>query len=183
VTTGPETTAADPLAQIAAMREREAAATRGPWLAEDSGDCWQLFGAVTPGIHPLQLIKAPKCGTPYAEYWPDDADAVFIAAARSDMPRLLAGYEALLKLHQPKQGYGPAFSPSSGAPLCSHDPDTDTDAHFEGDDGEWYCRDKITGRTCRTCADEENADLWAEWPCATYDAIAAALAGGEVPSS
>jgi hypothetical protein len=99
-----------------------------------------------------------------------------------DVPRLLAIPEALLKLHRPVPNYGLAFSPSIGTPLCGHDPDTDHDSHFEGDDGEWYCRDKITGQRCSSCADEDNADLWAEWPCATYTVIAAALSGEEVPS-
>ena len=62
------------------MRERAQAATRGPWEAEDDEDCWRLFGAVTPNMHPLQLIKAPKHSTPYAEYWPGEADSAFIAS-------------------------------------------------------------------------------------------------------
>ena len=62
------------------MKTRAGAATPGPWEAEDHGDCWQLFGAAVPGFPPLQLIKAPKHGTLYAEYWPAPADSAHIAA-------------------------------------------------------------------------------------------------------
>ena len=140
----PETTA-DPVAELAAIRER-----------------WSRVAYV--GLKP-EVVPEPGRQPSWL----------------ADIPRLLDGYDALLKLHRLKPNYGLAFSPSTGAPLCGHDPDTDPGAHFEGDDGEWYCRDKVTGQTCRTCADEQNADLWAEWPCVTYHAIAAALAGGEVP--
>jgi hypothetical protein len=87
--------------ELAAIRERERAATRGPWEGEDDEDCWRLFGATGTGLHPLQILKAPKHGTPYAEYWPRKNDAEFIAHARSDVPRLLAAVEAVLELHQP----------------------------------------------------------------------------------
>lgn len=98
----PDPTPADPVAAaLAAIREREQAATRGPWEAEDDEDCWRLFGAVSGFLHPMQLAKAPKHGTPYAEYWPNEADAAFIVAARSDVPRLLAAVEAVLKVTDP----------------------------------------------------------------------------------
>lgn len=89
----------DPAASaLDGIRQLERAATRGPWKAEEGDDHWQLFGAVTVHMHPLQLIKAPKHGTPYAEYWPSEADSAFIAAARADVPRLLKAVEAALKL-------------------------------------------------------------------------------------
>jgi hypothetical protein len=78
--TGSESPAATIRRAATLMRERAEAATRGPWEAEESDDCWQLFGAVTPHTHPLQLIKAPKHGTPYAEYWPHAADSAHIAS-------------------------------------------------------------------------------------------------------
>lgn len=96
----------------------------------------------------------------------------------ADVPRLLAALDEVLKLHQPKPIYGLAFT-SDDKPLCGHPVDSDPDAHFEGDDGYWYCRDKVTGHSCRTCADEDAADLWAEWPCATFEAISRALLGEE----
>lgn len=66
--------------------------TAGPWWAEDSADCWRLMGgAAHPHAHGMQILKAPKHGTPYAEYWPHAADAALIVAA----PDLLAACEAL----------------------------------------------------------------------------------------
>ncbi|SDW24396.1 hypothetical protein [Paenibacillus sp. PDC88] len=59
------------------------AATPGPWFAQNNADTWQLFGG-TLGV--MQLIKAPKHGTNYAEYWPEEADAEFIAQAREGWP-------------------------------------------------------------------------------------------------
>jgi len=59
------------------------AATPGPWHAQETGDVWQLFG----GLHGnMQLVKAPKHGTNYAEYWPEEADAKFIAESREGWP-------------------------------------------------------------------------------------------------
>lgn len=82
--------------------------TPGPWYGEDSPMFWQLFARqicpvdalVDPAVkeifpngmevHPLQLLKAPKGGTPYAEYWPDEADARLIAAAPDLLTTALA---------------------------------------------------------------------------------------------
>lgn len=55
--------------------------TRGPWWSDESGNCWRLHGVhgYIPAIPDLgigeqvvnhQILKAPKHGTPYAEYWP-----------------------------------------------------------------------------------------------------------------
>jgi hypothetical protein len=62
------------------MRERAEAATPGPWWSDQGEDCWRLFAETGPGMHPLQLIKAPKRGTVYAEYWPDAADNAWITS-------------------------------------------------------------------------------------------------------
>ena len=90
----------DPLsAALEQVGERAQAATPGPWEAEENEDCWELYGAVRPMLHPLKLIKAPKHGTPYAEYWPLPNDADFIAHARTDVPRLLAAFRVLVVFH------------------------------------------------------------------------------------
>ena len=103
-------------------------------------------------------------------------DAEFIAHAREDVTRLLAALDEVLKLHRPRQLYGMMES-FSGGHLCAHGPDYDGDAHFEGDDGVWYCRDHPTVMVCDSCADPAYGDLYAEWPCATYAAITRALTG------
>ncbi len=51
--------------------------TPGPWEATEDEDCWRLLGR--NGVP--QILKAPKRGTPYAEYWPDPKDAVLILMA------------------------------------------------------------------------------------------------------
>jgi hypothetical protein len=101
-----------------------------------------------------------------------------IAASAIDVSALLAAIEAVLELHQPKPLYGLAFGGLNfDKPLCAHDPDTDHDAHFEGDDGLWYCRGQIAGQACISCAEEDAADLWAEWPCPTHLVITRELTG------
>jgi hypothetical protein len=65
--------------------------TPGPWFYEEDDYMWQLFGG--NGIMPLQLLKAPKRDTPYAEYWPNEADANIIVAA----PDMLEALRDVLK--------------------------------------------------------------------------------------
>lgn len=72
------------------MSERTQA-TPGPWFYAEDEHTWQLFGTWPSGFCP-QILKAPKRDTPYAEYWPNEADAQLICAA----PDLLAACEAML---------------------------------------------------------------------------------------
>ncbi|MFI7114018.1 hypothetical protein ACIBK9_47410 [Nonomuraea sp. NPDC050227] len=92
----------DPIAQI---RERFLNATEGPWWFDESDRTWRLHGvmgripAQADGFIPeqvmnKQILKAAKCNTPYAEYWPDEADAAFISHAWEDMRALLAELDA-----------------------------------------------------------------------------------------
>jgi hypothetical protein len=95
-------------ARLAEIRALEAAATEGPWWFDEDEHCWRLHGVHgrIPACDPIpeqvmnkQILKAPKTGTPYAEYWPDPADAAFIVEARTIVPELLvhiAGLEAEL---------------------------------------------------------------------------------------
>ena len=46
-----------------------------PWHADEDDDCVRIFRG-----H-LQIIKAPKHGTPYAEYWPDTEMLAWILRA------------------------------------------------------------------------------------------------------
>lgn len=93
-------------AELERLRAIEQAATEDPWWSDESDQCWRLHGVAAriPAHDPLpeqivnkQILKAPKHGTPYAEYWPDPADAEFIVTARTAFPRLLAAVEAVLK--------------------------------------------------------------------------------------
>lgn len=87
--------------EAAALSEK---ATRAPWSADDSENCWRLHGTgmIIPaqgGIPEqratLQILKAPKRGTPYAEYWPGPADADLIVHAGTHYATLAT---ALLRL-------------------------------------------------------------------------------------
>ena len=89
------------------IQARHKAATAGPWRVEEDDTCWMLFGRgrpfegmgrmMTRGIDP-QLIKAPKCNTPYAEYWPNKDDSAFLSHAHEDMRVLLEDRQRLLKV-------------------------------------------------------------------------------------
>lgn len=70
--------------------EPRAEITPRPWFVEEDEHTWVLFGG--DGPMPLQILKAPKRDTPYAEYWPNAADSALIVAA----PDLLAAAEALV---------------------------------------------------------------------------------------
>lgn len=94
-----------PDTRLAEIREREAAATPGPWWSDEDDRCWRLHGvdAVLPSpsaglpdqIVNRQILKAPKRDTPYAEYWPDEADGAFIVHSRVDVRDLLAEVDRL----------------------------------------------------------------------------------------
>jgi hypothetical protein len=92
-----------------------------------------------------------------------------------DQPRLLKALEAALKFHEPRQLHKLAFNPD-GTPRCGHDPDSDPDAHYEGDDGLWYCEDLPAGVACSGCPESPDGE-YADWPCDEYKAILAALTG------
>jgi len=85
--------------RLAKIEALHAAATEGPWWFDEDEHCWRLHGVAwrMPADPPIpeqvmnkQILKAPKKGTPYAEYWPDAPDAAFIAAAWSIVGELLA---------------------------------------------------------------------------------------------
>lgn len=107
----------DPLAAaLDEIGQREQGATPGPWWHDEDDKVWRLHGvrAVLPSpikglpgqVVNLQILKAPKTGTPYAEYWPGEADTAFITAARTDVPRLLAAFRVLLGFHAASMSTG-----------------------------------------------------------------------------
>lgn len=83
---------------LAAIREREQAATEGPWLADVLVDA---------DNRPVVLLPDPDDDDAALILFAADApvasegDAEFIAHAREDIPRLVAAIEAALKPHQP----------------------------------------------------------------------------------
>jgi hypothetical protein len=84
--------------------------------------------------------------------------------------------EAGLSFHRPRQLHELAFNPN-GTPRCGHDPNSDPDEHYEGDDdGEWYCESLPDGVTCSGEPGSPDGE-YADWPCDEYKAILAALTG------
>ncbi|MFB7776870.1 hypothetical protein [Streptomyces bauhiniae] len=79
---------------IAEIIARHKAATEGPWWFDESESCWRLHGVMfripSGGVMNKQILKAPKRNTPYAEYWPEAADATFLANAWGDIKALVA---------------------------------------------------------------------------------------------
>jgi hypothetical protein len=66
----------------ALMRQHAQAASPGPWISDDSDQCWRLHSAPDPHWPTMQILKAPKrhqCPQ-YEEYWPEPADARHITA-------------------------------------------------------------------------------------------------------
>jgi hypothetical protein len=171
----PEITAAEIERAVAILdgwRQVERAATRGPWEAEETATCWMLFGAVTPRLHPLQLIKAPKRDTPYAEYWPGEADSAFIAASRAIVPALLAITGGVLERHVRRD------RPVIMTTLCGrHRWATRGITQALARPAIQACPDctvteKYVCARCRhECPDDD------EWPCAEVRAVVAALLG------
>ena len=84
------------------IEARANAATEGPWMGIRYPD--GFLGRVIGGN-----------GFGVAEDFPDDADAEFIAHARTDVPALVAALRAVLELHKPGRTFhGHGFS----TPLC-----------------------------------------------------------------
>jgi hypothetical protein len=110
-------------AALAPIRDREKAATPGPWKVErehgydTDGQPWSLPSVTGPDGEDILLGGAGQPG----------ADLRFTAHAREDVPLLLAAVEALLAQHTPtarvaRTGKCPAhegsmFAPS-GCPEC-----------------------------------------------------------------
>lgn len=90
--------ATDRPVDLDAIRARCAAAVPGPWLQANDENTWILYGCHPdlPGYEAVvQILKAPKRGTPYAEYWPNPDTAAFIEHSRTDIPALLGLVDAL----------------------------------------------------------------------------------------
>jgi hypothetical protein len=74
------------------IRTRHRMAITGPWYAYDSEDSWSLHAGA------LQILKAPKHSTPYAEYWPEPTEAALLEHAHADIGALLAEIDRLAEL-------------------------------------------------------------------------------------
>jgi hypothetical protein len=176
----------DPVAaELAAIREREQAATRGPWGTEEDNSRWQLSGDLDTGFRPPLLIAAPKYDPGYPAVYPSDADAAFIVHARTDLPRLLSAVDKALALHSVVPWYCAASD-------CEHpEPENDMsdewqdwdDDHVNGSGGILICRLTIEDSFCPECThlkygdEEPEGDDFVSAPCPTRSAVLAGLTG------
>lgn len=80
------------------IKARAAAATEGPWV-NDSTEIGRPF----PGTDTIDVWVAESCH-PNGDGIDGEADAEFIAHARTDVPALVAAVEAVLALHEPVGG-------------------------------------------------------------------------------
>ena len=93
---------------LAEIRERANNATPGPWEADRP----QVWG---PNGESVAFVSShdPGEGSGQPEW---DANTVFIAHAREDVPALLDALQAVRKLHKPRPNSTSALHPT---PLCS----------------------------------------------------------------
>ena len=75
------------MSRLEEIKARAEAATPGPWQWREDEPA-SLVHVTDPRLHPWNVLKAPDWG-------PTLADAAFIAAAREDVPWLLAEVERL----------------------------------------------------------------------------------------
>lgn len=97
--------------KLAELRRLVDNATLGPWRALESRDTWTLHGEARafhttkakPIVAPsMQILKAPKHGTPYAEYWPNEFDGKLIVDAVNFLPFWLDFAEDVATRHFPR---------------------------------------------------------------------------------
>jgi hypothetical protein len=93
------------LQKLAELRKMVDEATLGPWSSMESKDHWSLHGHARQfkgKIKPsMQILKAPKHGTPYAEYWPNAADGAIITKAVNFFPFWLDWADDVAARHYP----------------------------------------------------------------------------------
>ena len=154
-------TMTDPRELLAEMQARCDAATEGPWTwhchQTFDGDEWAVFDE---GDRALAMHR---------DGWMPDA--AFIAAARTDMPRLIAAVRAVLELHRAETLYR-SVGPFD---VCPRHAD---DCLEETASGEWMCIGcpSDLGPVCAVCLDEYGEEM--DSPCPTVTAITDALIGG-----
>lgn len=94
-------------AAVETIRKRANSASPGPWIYDEDEQCWRLHSDSDPGFPSMQILKAPKYGTPYAEYWPKPADADHIVRWHPGVAKLVANLLTAVSGTDPKQpGYG-----------------------------------------------------------------------------
>lgn len=99
--------------RLAEIRTRHDAASPGVWTSFETETCWSLHAGAR------QILKAPKTGTPYAEYWPEAPDAEFLSAAHQDIAYLLGCIEAALERMDYLDGMVDGIEDAIGHPIIA----------------------------------------------------------------
>jgi len=68
----------------------------GPWHWDSNDACMRLHGSSDMAEGCLQILKAPKKGTPYAEYWPNEWTALHISC--NDPQTTIEGLKEIARL-------------------------------------------------------------------------------------
>lgn len=140
------------------IRQREAAATKGPWKARGL----QSSTAILDGSDKVLA----SLGDPLSGYnW---KAAEFIAEARTDMPRLLATVDAVLALHSKRVEQ--AVFGDCAAEMCDHDDECPTEP-FDVCAACWVAAEEVDQYFM------EGQIHTAAYPCRTVRAITEALEG------
>ncbi|MFB9777443.1 hypothetical protein [Brevibacterium otitidis] len=149
------------MARLDALRERVEKATPGPWESYGDGDheVYQAAEYDDGDLGPYIAWSVPAKG-----------DAVFIAAARTDVPCMETALRAVLELHRAVTVYADETEcPNSGDQ--THVNDWHEESVTIG--GKWYCAQMPLYRACAHCLDEDGEQ--SDWPCETRRAVADAL--------
>lgn len=96
------------LMRLDELRKMVDEATLGPWRSLENNDTWTLHGNAREfkgkakgGTPSMQILKAPKRGTSYQEYWPNVADSALITTAVNMFPFWIDWATSVLNHHVP----------------------------------------------------------------------------------
>lgn len=106
------------LPSLDAIQARANAATNGPWEVNGPDERWAAISSGPDSVIHAYTEHASDCVGCTCERDADVAisaeDAEFIAAARTDVPALVAALRAVLDLHRPEAWRG------TGVLVCAH---------------------------------------------------------------
>lgn len=110
----------DPRETLARIRKRADAATPGPWETDGTGEVSQHWSRPEPWetVVGTGVSCMSYCYGGSAKGAERVEDAKFIAAARTDVPRLVDALEKVLNLHFKAQPIPAAYGTQEGGDYC-----------------------------------------------------------------
>ena len=155
------------------VEELASRATEGPWEA-DGAEVSQHWSRPKPWVTVVssEVACMAYCYGGIGRGIERETDAEFIAAARTDVPALVAALRAVLELHRPGS-YSVSMDGWTAHPVCP----TCHDKAGVHPCGCW--REVDEDHVCLGCS-RPGKGVHTQWPCPTVQAIADALGiGGE----